>query len=264
LITLNTAALGNAIALGVTPVGSAFDYYQPYPDYLKGKLKTVENMGDTVQPIIERITLLKPDLIMGWQDFHASIYPQLSNLAPTVLYDWRGSSHLQHSWKKYFNFMAEVLGKEEAAEKVWNQYNQRVEQLKIALSDRYSNKTISVVIFCCGGIYLSREDSFDGSILSDLGLQRPESQKIDSPNLPVSEERLDLADGDVMFVMAYRVGDTGEQNFKRIQQKPLWQKLNAVQQNRVYYVDSSQWRGRNPFAADAVIDDLYKYLVNTP
>ncbi|MBW4647007.1 MAG: iron-siderophore ABC transporter substrate-binding protein [Goleter apudmare HA4340-LM2] len=264
LITLNTASLGNAIALGVTPIGSTFDYYQPYPDYLKDKLKIVENMGDSVQPNVERITLFEPDLITGWQMHHASIYSQLSNLAPTVLYDWKGNPSSQHYWKEYFNFMAKVLMKEEAAERVWNQYNQRIEQLKIALGDRYSNKTISVVIFCCGAMHLSRENSFSGSILSDLGLQRPESQKIDSPNIPVSEERLDSVDGDVMFVMAYKVRDTGEHDFNRIQQKPLWQKLNAVQQNHVYYVDSSKWRGKNPFAAAAVIDDLYKYLVDTP
>jgi iron complex transport system substrate-binding protein len=31
-----------------------------------------------------------------------------------------------------------------------------------------------------------------------------------------------------------------------------------------YLVDYSAWRGYNILAADAVIDDLYKYLVNTP
>jgi len=90
-----------------------------------------------------------------------------------------------------------------------------------------------------------------------VGLQRPQSQGINPPAIPLSEEKLDVTDGDVMFVMAHGGNDTGERDLNRIQQSPLWKKLKAVQNNRVYIV----WRGRNPFAADAVIDDLLKDLV---
>ena len=75
---------------------------------------------------------------------------------------------------------------------------------------------------------------------------------------------MELIDGDVMFVVAYGGNETGERDLNIIQQKPLWQNLKAVRQNRVYYVDPTIWRGRTPLAADAVIDDLYRYLVNTP
>jgi len=60
-----------------------------------------------------------------------------------------------------------------------------------------------------------------------------------------------------MFVMAHGGNDTGERDLNRIQQFPMLKKLKAVQNNRVYFF----WRGRNPFAADAVIDDLFKDLV---
>ena len=73
-----------------------------------------------------------------------------------------------------------------------------------------------------------------------------------------------MADGDVMFVVAYGGNETGERDFSRIQQTPLWQTLKAVQQNRVYYVDPPAWRARTPLAADAIIDDLFKHLINTP
>jgi iron complex outermembrane recepter protein len=109
------------------------------------------------------------------------------------------------------------------------------------------------------------ENSFIGSVLSDAGLQRPPSQQYNPKGyISFSEENLHMADGDVMFVVAYGGNETGERDLNLIQQKPLWKKLKAVQQNHVYYVDPTIWRGRTPLAADAIIDDLYKYLVNAP
>ncbi|PMB50543.1 ABC transporter substrate-binding protein [Fischerella thermalis CCMEE 5205] len=262
-VALNPAALGNAIALGIQPIGSIFEYDKQFPDYLEGKTEGIEPLGEWAQPSIERIALLKPDIIISW--YPQSIYPYLSAIAPTVLYDWGGSITQQNNWKQYFNFMAEVLNKKEIGEQVWQHYNQRIKQLKIALGDRYKNKTISFVNFCCGGMSSETENSFIGSILSDAGLQRPPSQRYNPQGvISFSEENLYMADGDVMFVVAYGGNETGERDLNILQKKPLWKKLKAVQENRVYYVDPTIWRGRTPLAADAVINDLYKYLINTP
>jgi len=261
-VALNPAALGNAIALGIQPIGSIFEYDKQFPDYLEGKTEGIEPLGEWSQPSIERIALLRPDVIVSW--YPQSIYPQLAAIAPTVLYDWGGGIPEQNNWKQYFNFMAEVLNRKKIGEQVWQHYNQRIEQLKVALGDRYKNKTISFVNFCCGGISSETENSFLGSVLSDAGLQRPPSQRHNPQGvISFSEENLYMADGDVMFVIAYGGNYTGERDLNIIQKKPLWKKLRAVQQNRVYYVDPTIWRGRTPLAADAVIDDLFKYLVNT-
>jgi len=264
LIALNAATLGNAIALGIQPVGSTLEYDNQFPTYLKGKTTNIKPLGNA-QPSIERITLLQPDIIISWKHNHESIYPQLSNIAPTALYDWLGNITKQDNWKEYFNFMAEVLNRKEIGQQVWQHYNQRIEQLKMALGDRYKDKTISFVNFCCGGINSETENSFIGDVLRDVGLQRPESQSFNPKGyISFSEETLEMADGDVMFVVAYGGNETGERDLSILQKKPLWQTLKAVQNNRVYYVDPTIWRGRTPLAADAVIDDLYKYLVNAP
>ncbi|MBE9192706.1 iron-siderophore ABC transporter substrate-binding protein [Gloeocapsopsis crepidinum LEGE 06123] len=264
LVALNAATLGNAIALGIKPVGSTLEYDNKFPTYLKGKTAGIEPLGNA-QPSIERITLLQPDIIMSWKHNHESIYPQLSNIAPTAFYDWLGNNAKQDNWKEYFNFMAEVLNRKEVGQQVWQHYNQRIEKLKTALGDRYKNKTISFVIFCCGGIHSETENSFVGSVLRDAGLQRPESQSFNPKGyINFSEETLEIADGDVMFVAVYGANETGKRDLSILQKKPLWKTLKAVQQNRVYYVDPTIWRARTPLAADAVIDNLFEYLVNTP
>ncbi|MEO0767844.1 MAG: iron-siderophore ABC transporter substrate-binding protein [Cyanobacteria bacterium J06649_4] len=270
LATLVLPALSNAIALGVQPVGSIHhpvgitqsEDGNMFPEYLPNDTQEdIEPLGRLGAPNLETISLLKPDLILGWQVANSEVYPSLSQIAPTILYDWQGTK----TWREYFNFMAEVLNREDAAERAWSDYYDRVEQLKTALGDRYANKTISFVYFCCDGFGSQAPESFMGSILEDIGLQRPSSQAMPAPpygEIQFSEERLPEADGDVIFLASYYDSDRAYLN--SILEKPLWKQLKAVQQNHVHIVDAETWRGGNLLAAHAIIDDLSKYLLDTP
>ncbi len=151
-----------------------------------------------------------------------------------------------------------------AAQQVWNHYYQRIKYLKKALNNRYKDKTVSVIaINITGGIYGSAKNSFVGSILDDIGLQRPKSQNVISPygvTNSIFQENIKEADGDILFIQT--TTDDERKILEKLQQKPLWKTLKAVQQGQVYYVDTSIWVGSNLLAADAVIDDLFKYLIN--
>ncbi|PIG91155.1 ABC transporter substrate-binding protein [Gloeocapsopsis sp. IPPAS B-1203] len=262
VVTLSPLALGNALVLGIKPIGSNNLVYwgERLPTYLGNKTEGIETLGTEEQSNLEKILSLKPDLIVGNNLYHEAIYPLLSNIAPTALHHFQGNI----IWRDVFNFMAEVLGKQDIAQRTWNRYYQRIEELKLALGDRYQDKTISVSWFYFGRIGSNVKNSFDGSILNDVGLKRPASQDVttDYGYIDFSEEELEKSDGDVMFVMSFT--DNDEQALKQLQQRPLWNQLKAVQQNQVYFVDQLTWTGGNLLAADAVIDDLYKYLVNTP
>jgi iron complex transport system substrate-binding protein len=59
-------------------------------------------------------------------------------------------------------------------------------------------------------------------------------------------------------------GDEGRGVFESFKKRPLWKKLKAVQQGRIYLVNGYVWTGSSYLAANAVINDLYKYLINTP
>ncbi|WP_228055161.1 iron-siderophore ABC transporter substrate-binding protein [Gloeocapsopsis crepidinum] len=269
VVTLGRPSLGNALALGVKPIGSSFDLERrdEFSPYLKDKAKGVEPVGDQNQPSLEKLLLLKPGLIISWQPIE-TVYPKLSEIAPTTPYDWHGkddwdsNKELKGIWRDYFNFMAEALNQEKAKQQAWEHYYQRIEELKSALGDRYQDKTISLVNFCCGEIFSDVKNSFPGSILNDIGLKRPEAQNTTAPLgfITFSEETFDKADGDILFV--YNSYD-GESHLQRLKNNPLWSKLKAVQQNRVYFVDVSVWRNSDMIAANAVIDDLYKYLVSS-
>ncbi len=258
IVTFSLPTLGNALTLGVKPLGSTFIDMLGEDTYLEGKVEGINSLGIS-SPNLEKILLLKPDIIIGW-NAERQFYPLLSKIAPTVLFDFR----LDKTWRDLFDFVTQVLGKQEAAQQAWEHYNQRVEKLKIALGDRYKNKEISIVFLAPGVIFSEAKNSFPDSIMQDVGLKRPKAQNAIVPHtqLYFSIEELEKADGDIMFVGT--LNDDSQKFLEELKQKPLWKHLRAVQQNHVYSINYLTWRGGNLLAADAVINDLFKYLVNTP
>ncbi len=256
VITLSVPSLGDAIALKVKPIATIVYFDEP-PPYLAEHLDFIQILGKEEQPSLEKIVALKPDLIIGIKYATEAIYSQLAQIAPTVADDWEGYP----SWRAHFDFVADVLGKTDLAQQVWSHYDQRIQSLTTALEKDQQNPEVSFVHTCCGTIDLDLKNSFNGSILADAGLRRPSAQAVpvDGGIVKLSEERLMDIDGDVLFVAAD--GTEAAQTITELKQNPLWQKLRAVQNNRVYPVNYPTWRGGNPLAADRVIDDLFTYLV---
>jgi len=260
LVTLFSATAADAIALGVQPVGVTFSVGEPPPPYLEGKLAGVESIGQTQQPNLEKIATLNPDLIIGLHYATESFYKPLSQISPTLLHDWQGFS----SWKAHFNFVAEALGKTAAAEEVWAHYEQRIQELRDALGDRYQDVEVSVVRVCCNNLASDVKNSFSGIILDDVGFRRPPAQDSAAGGLVIFSKELiaEKLDGNIIFAIVDEGDDdNSEQAFEQLKKDPLWNQLKAVQAGKVYPVSYDIWRGGNPLAADAVIDDLFKYLV---
>lgn len=269
VVTLFTPPLASMLALGIKPVGitpvtGALD---EFPLYLQDKVQGIEIVASIQdEPNLEKILQLKPDLILGW-DSHEKVYPLLSQIAPTLLTQPNRKSARWDEWKEYFNFIGQAIGRDSEVQTVLARYQKRIEDLRTALGNRYTNKTISVAhVSRDYGFEAYARNSFPGSILSELQLQRPESQDVIIQPLgrieAVSNERLDLIDGDILFVMNFHKND--QILLKNLLKKPLWKKLRSVQNKKVYSVDGWTWVVPNPLSANSVIDDLYKYLIKTP
>ncbi|BAY91138.1 MULTISPECIES: ABC transporter substrate-binding protein [unclassified Tolypothrix] len=259
VVTLSLSTLGNTLALGVKPIGATNEVQIDNNSltYLQKKTDGIKLLGIS-RPNLEATLLLKPDVIIGL-DWFKPIYPLLSQIAPTVL-----DKSDYANWQKHLSFVAEVLGKQKTEKALWQHYHQRMEQLQQALGDRYQNKKISFIYIGRNQINIDAKNSYAGSIISDAHLQRPASQNVDAPYgaFPISLEELKKADGDILFVTTF--SKSGNEFLKNKQQEPLWKNLKAVRDNQVYYVDFMSWAASNMLGTDAVIDDLFKYLIHTP
>lgn len=262
VVSLGDAA--NTVALGIKPVAGVF----------RGEFELV--LGERIAGIkqlpagdisLETIVALKPDLILG--TYHEKVYNQLSQIAPTVLPNWKIGS----DWKNVFLKEAEALGRLDQAQQLMVDYETRLVQFKsevgldetLSAEKRLNQIKVSVVRIYPDANAVYFKDSFCGSILEDAGLSRPPSQdrKWDSQQ-QLSKERIRDLDADVMFLWTYgynpEIAQQVNTTLEKLKADPLWSQLKVVQQGKVYEVPS-YWIGDSILAANAVLDDLFRYLV---
>jgi iron complex transport system substrate-binding protein len=252
VIALDNIALDSVLALEVKPIAALINPNTgDFPVHLRDRITERTQKLSPNQQNLERITKLNPDLIIGGKNVEA-VYNQLNQIAPTVLLGESGTS----AWKKKLLLSAEAVGKRDQGEALLEEYEQRADDLASRL-DNPEDIEVSVVRVLPDGLRLYQNDTFIGGILKDVGLSRPQSQDENDLWLQISRERMELADGDVIFV--WSLGEEAATTRKRLEDDPLWSKLDAVQAGKVYEVPG-YWIGRGPIAANKVLDDLSTYL----
>ncbi|MEA5516458.1 iron-siderophore ABC transporter substrate-binding protein [Nodularia sp. UHCC 0506] len=254
VVALDNIALDSVLTLGVQPIAALIDQSTgKFPVHLRDQITDRTEKLSSNQPNLERITQLKPDLIIGGKNVEP-VYNQLNQIAPTILLEQGGSS----DWKSGFLLTAEAMGKLKQGETLLDNYHQRVEQLRSRLTNP-EDMEVSVVRIFPQGLRLYQNDTFIGGILKDIGLSRPASQNENNSWVQISREKLEAADGDVIFV--WSLGDEAQNKLAQLKKDPLWSKLNAVQAGKVYEVPA-YWIGSGSIAANKVLNDLATYLLD--
>lgn len=259
VVVLDTDALDSAVTLGVTPVGATRAFADaPFSTYLpQDKLRGVKDVGLIAEPNLEAILELKPDLILGSEVRDAKNYDELSTIAPTVFTKTTGPD-----WRKNFQLHADALGKKDRAKDVVTAYEAHVDELVDSFGgrDKAKDTTVAMVRFVEGAdtrLYLN--DTFVGSIFTDLGVGRPANQDREGFSLDVSPEQIDKANADVVFWSTY--GDPDKSREKKITSSALWKGLDAVKNTRAYQVDDALWMlGIGYTGANRVLDEMEENL----
>ena len=276
IVTVNIVTLSNALALGIQPIGSTIPTtFSEAPDlYLKDKVQEIEIIPTSGGEInLERILLLEPDLIVGPSHSNTrSVYPRLSQIAPTVLFPFE---EISYQWKPSFFKIADLFDKTDVAERLMNNYYRRIEDLREKIDNNFcptsleqdSTKDCHQQLRV---LYISKvdsdsfavpdKDSFPRMILDDIGFQ---TDNLSSTSFSI--EYLPQLESDILFIGAIQTDEYGLSDLReleQVQEMPLWNQLKVVQKNRAYVVNRAAWWGGNILAAHSVINDLYKYLVN--
>jgi iron complex transport system substrate-binding protein len=223
------------------------------------KAEGIVYLGKDSQPNIEKMVELNPDLILGFSVGDQQ-YKLFSQIAPTVTLNYT-----QTGWKNDLLRIAEITDKSTQAQILLEQYQQRIQKLRTFINHNFQEKTVSVSRFYAGNQVseFRTKYSFPGNLLMEVGILLPEIQNQlttneNQPLVSVSLERLDLLDADILFVA---LDPDAEASFQKYKNSPLWQKLNVVKNQRVYTVDSGYWIFGNILSANAILDDLFTYLV---
>ena len=249
------------LSMGVTPVGAVQSWAgDPWYEHIKEDMKDVQVVGTESDVNIEAIAKLQPDLIIGNKLRQEKVYEQLSKIAPTVF-----TETLKGEWQENFKVYAKALNLEEEGNKVIDEFENRITEIKEAAGDKV-NQDVQVVRFMAGTTRIYYKDSFSGVILEKLGFSRPSALEElfsdDPENLfarEVGKEVIPQMDGDLLFYFTYTTPEdqAATKTEEEWTKDPLWQNLEVVKAGKAYKVDDSIWNtAGGVIAANLLLDDI--------
>ncbi|MFD0589311.1 ABC transporter substrate-binding protein [Paenibacillus sp. GCM10027627] len=246
------------LSLGIKPVGAVQSWVgDPWYEHIAERMEGVEVVGDEIQPNIELIASLKPDLIIGNKVRQEKIYEQLKQIAPTIY-----SEDLAGDWKINFNLYMEALGKKEEGERLMAEFDKRVEEASAKLTDKLNTK-VSVARFSASQVRIYQKQTFSGVLLEQLGFARPESQDKDSFMEVMSKETIPSMDGDVLFYfVTEKAGSTDAAKVvEEWMNDPLFKNLNVAKTDKVVPVNEAIWNTAGGYeAANLLLDEIVAYF----
>ncbi|MBF4630903.1 ABC transporter substrate-binding protein [Clavibacter michiganensis subsp. phaseoli] len=255
---ISTGQADSLLTLGIVPVAStAANGAAVVPDYLTrafpedaDALAAVAPLGDRVSPDIESVAAAAPDLILmnvTGKDA-ASLYASLSAIAPTVATQGTGLY-----WKQDLLLLADAVGRTQQAASWLDSYQSDAAAFGAGLADR---STVSFLRSSADRIRVFGVASFAGSVAEDAGLPRPDEQDFtDQTSRDISEEQIDLAEGDHVFAGVQGGDETALTGL------PLWPTLQAVEDDAVTFVDDDAfYLNTGPTAARAALEAMRSAL----
>ncbi|MHA7967553.1 ABC transporter substrate-binding protein [Paenibacillus sp. CAU 1782] len=245
LVTLQEQPAGS-----VTAAGSDSDF----PEYLADRLTDVKVLGTRDEPNLEAIVAMDPDLILitGFQE---KVYDSVSKIAPTIMLDF------DEDWKDTLVTVGKIVGKEQEANLVLEEYKEKISSLKERLQAKLNGESVALLRPRDGEIRVHTPGHRTGAILyNDLGLTVPESvaQQEDTA-YHISLEALADVGADHYFLLT---DDMFKDQVQEFQNTTTWQSLEPVKQNRVYTVDTTLWIAYyGPIAINMIVDQVEEALL---
>jgi ABC-type Fe3+-hydroxamate transport system substrate-binding protein len=160
-VTLDPAALETALALGVTPLGSAsFSTDGRFPAYLGDAVAGVKPLGPVGRPDVDAVRRIEPDVIIASQRYQRSLYDRLTEIAATVM----GGVPLSE-WKSDVRFFGEALGRSRGGERLLIDWDRRAARVRRAVAGSGLAR-----VELAAALARALDPDFVASVLADVGL----------------------------------------------------------------------------------------------
>ena len=263
-----SAELEALLVLDVKPFAAAGDdrsfgrtVWQPH---MKDQLQGVEMLPSRRNVSLEKVVALQPDLIIATLVFELeSVYPQLSQIAPTITLD------LTQPWQTHLRLVAEVVDEMEQADAWISAFEQRVMRLADAYGEKIAGITYTTASYFPNRrqFHVTTGHELD-QVLQQIGFTRPPEhaqigivQRGAQRSADISLERLDLIDTDLLFLYNYeyptvqKAHELPELN-RFLRKEPLLRSVRAIENGHTFLVPAHYWFLGRSMGIPVIVDDL--------
>lgn len=254
IVVLDVQYADQMLALGFQPAGSVIaETDNGLPPYLGDKMGNIPLLGTYVEPNLEGIIAIEPDLIIA-TEFHDDIYEDLLKIAPTITLE------RNEDWRTVLLKFGQILNKPQEAQALVDGYKQKISDLKAALADKMKGQTVALIRPRDEMIRLQTTSHRTSQILyDDLGLTPPKmAVNSKDSSMMISLEVIPELAADHLFLLQ---DETNLELTTEFQNTSIWKSMSAVKENRVYEENTAQWIGYyGPIAINLIVDQIAEAL----
>lgn len=212
-----------------------------YCDY-PSQVREVESVGSIYEPDMEKILSLEPDLVLASTHFSEDAIKQLEDAGVQVLYLY-DEGNLEGVYS-IIEAVGEAVNCEDAAEQVVAEMKAKLDYAAEHLAQAEENPSVYYVVgYGEYGDYTAGGDTFINGILTAAG---GENVAADTEGWSYSVET--LLEKDPYYII------TNQYDAETFCETDPYTELTAVQEGRVYTIDTNMLDRQGPRNADAVVE----------
>jgi len=197
--------------------------YDTYPP----EVSLINSVGGNVNPSLEKILYLKPDLVIGERNFHHDLLTQIESFGIDTLE--LTLHHRLDDVKAAFFEIAKKIEKTERAKEVWNDIESGLAARRHHATITLQKEASMLVVVWHDPLIVAGGWSYIGDIMEAIGIKNAaESKQHSFPT--ISREELLSCDPDVIFLVKSKKGmsTTVEDFIKTIEGLPIKAKKGGV------------------------------------
>lgn len=217
--------------LGITPVGVPTST-NPLP----ADFETIDKIGSPMQPDLEVVTNLQPDVIIGAKSLQSTLDKNLEGIDLQTAYLPTDSFE---DLKLSFKALGTYFGKEEEMHNVLDSIVNK-EHALVKQGEGKELPTVMLMIGTSDSFMVMSEKSYVGSLIKRLGADNiaTSALKVTETYSPINMEDVVVADPDIILVLASADHGASEDMFKKeVEKNDTWTKLSAYQNDKIYTLD---------------------------
>lgn len=254
VVTLDIGALETMNELGVKPVGIPKRHL---PEYL-ADMRTdpaVEDAGSVIDPDIEAIAALSPDLILI-STRQERFYSQLSKIAPTVFIGTDNADYLR-SFQENTQLLGTIFSKMELAQQKLDGLNAKIQSAR-AIFENMPEKGL-FLIYNDGRFSAFGKGSRFGFVHDVLGIKPVLDLQDESVHgQRISNEHIAQANPDYLFIVDRNAAVMGVEANPDDIENQLIRQTKAYKNQQVFYLNPDVWfiSGGGLTSVELMVDDI--------
>lgn len=242
IVALSNGDLDIIYALGGTAVGRP----NSNGPVVVPAAENVQQIGSTHEVDLEKITMLKPDVVLGNYPMNEKDIPAIEGVGSQPLLT---SANSVQDIQTQITLFGQLLQKQAGAVKLNQQIDQQVTKLQKETASASKPKVL--LVYGAPATYMAAlPNSLSGNILEGAGGSNIAADFPGLQNFPqyaqLNTERIIQADPDYIFIMTHgNTEDVKAAFIKEMQENAAWNGIRAVKNNQVEVLPSDLF-GTNP------------------